>query len=283
MAVCVIACLLAMQEARAGIVDGNIIMDQDMGENLCALTFDDGPSRFTPELLDMLASHGIRATFFMLGRNAQLYPEIVRRVIKEGHEIGNHSWSHPNLRKLSTDAQDREIEQTDEMLRSLGAAPLYMRPPYGSFDERTVKIADKIGVSIILWSMDSYDWKRLPEDYARIISTRGTVYEPGELRGVFLFHDIHKTTVDDIPRIIANLRQGGCQKFVTVSEYLRGLQDPEPPMHMTRRPPSQPVTEPVFVLRAGPAPLARCSRPYKTAPLSLDDAQAAVQQPETIH
>ncbi|MBD5607625.1 MAG: polysaccharide deacetylase family protein, partial [Desulfovibrio sp.] len=190
--------LIVSSAANARVVDGNKIMDQDMGENLCALTFDDGPSIYTPALLDMLASYGIKATFFLLGRSADYYPEITRRIVREGHEVGNHSWSHPNLKRLSTDAQAWQIERTDEILRDLGAAPLYMRPPYGAFDERTEKIAEKLGVSLILWSMDSYDWKRLPENYAQILSTRGTVYAEGELRGVFLFHDIHKATVDDL-------------------------------------------------------------------------------------
>lgn len=277
--------LIVSSEANARVVDGNKIMDQDMGENLCALTFDDGPSIYTPALLDMLSSYGIKATFFLLGRSADYYPEITRRIVREGHEVGNHSWSHPNLKRLSTDAQAWQIERTDEILRGLGAAPLYMRPPYGAFDERTEKIAEKLGVSLILWSMDSYDWKRLPENYAQILSTRGTVYAEGELRGVFLFHDIHKATVDDLPKIIANLRAGGCEKFVTVSEYLAGALDPEPPLLMSRKKTIDPLPAPypAYAVTRGPARLARCGKPAGVAPLNLEDAQAAVAQPETVH
>ncbi|MDE5831910.1 MAG: polysaccharide deacetylase family protein [Desulfovibrio sp.] len=278
-------CLLTAQAALGAVVDGNRIMDQDMGENLCALTFDDGPSVHTPELLDMLAGYGVKATFFLLGKNAQYYPEITRRIVREGHEVGNHSWSHPNLKKMSTDAQQWQIERTDEVLRAFGAAPVYMRPPYGAYDERTQKIAEKLGVSLILWSMDSYDWKRLPENYARIPSTRGTVYEDGALRGIFLFHDIHKTTVDDLPRIIDNLRAGGCQKFVTVSEYLEGILDPEPPALMARtmvRDP-KPVESPGYAMTRERARLARCSLPDGAVSLNLEDARAAFAQPETVH
>lgn len=276
-------CLTLASAPRAAIVDGNAIMDQSMSENLCALTFDDGPSRFTPELLDALAAYGVKATFFALGQNAVAYPEIVRRIVREGHEVGNHSWSHPNLKRLSSDNVIWQIERTDQVLRELGATPLYLRPPYGAFDERTVSATEKLGLSVILWSMDSYDWKRLPENYARILSTRGTVYEDGELRGVFLFHDIHKATVDDLPRILENLRAGGCQKFVTVSEYMRGVLDPEPPLLMSRRQVEPRASDPGYTLARGPAPLARCSRPFGSAPLNLDDAQAAVAQPETVH
>lgn len=276
--------------ARAAVVDGNRIMDQRMPENLCALTFDDGPSLNTPALLDMLDSYGIKATFFLLGQNVRYYPEIVRRIQAEGHEIGNHTWSHPNLRILSFDRQQEELHATDELLRSLGVTALYMRPPYGNFDERTVQIADDLGVDIILWSLDSRDWKSLPADYSKLKSTRGTIYDDGSLRGIFLFHDTHKSTVDDLPRIIANLKAGGCQKFVTIGEYLAGILDPEPPLLMSRRPLPAPATSPVRVSPSAPAyasgsailPFARCSRPWdppsdRPEPLDLEDAHASAR------
>ncbi len=159
---------------------------------------------------------------------------------------------------------------TDELLRSLGITPLYMRPPYGNFDERTVQIANDLGIDIILWSLDSHDWKSLPSDYAKLRSTRGTIYDNGSLRGIFLFHDIHKSTVEDLHRIIANLRAGGCEKFVTISEYLAGIEDPEPPLLMSRR--SQPPARlrvkpapPAYASGSAPLPLARCSRPWNLA------------------
>lgn len=263
--------LAAAGLARAEVIDGNRIMDQDMGENLCALTFDDGPSNFTPHLLDMLKENNIPATFFMLGANARRLPNVVRRVAAEGHEIGNHTYSHPNLLRLSRDRQKLQIAATEEVFREIGVTSLYMRPPYGNFDERTVDIANENGLKLILWSMDSYDWKRLPEDYSKLRSTRGTVYENGHLRGVFLFHDIHKTTVDDFPRIIAHLRAGGCERFVTMSEYLAGIADDEPGSLMTRRPTQTRHASldnlPLAKNRGDKAaldnlPLARCSRPY---------------------
>lgn len=258
--------LFAVCECQAMVVDGNRIMDQDMGENLCALTFDDGPSNFTPHLLDMLKDYGIPATFFMLGSNARRLPAVVRRVAAEGHEIGNHTYSHPNLHRLNLEQQKEQIGLTEAIFREIGVTSLYMRPPYGNYDERTIKIIKEHGLKLIMWSMDSFDWKRLPEDYSKLRSTRGTVYENGNLRGVFLFHDIHKSTVDDLPRIIANLRAGGCQRFVTMSEYLAGVLDDEPGMLMTRRPlktrqatAENASQEPEAL---GDIPLARCSRPF---------------------
>ena len=284
--------LTASTIQAAVVVNGSRIMDQDMEENLCALTFDDGPSPNTPILLDMLASYGIPATFFLLGRNVTAYPEILDRIIAEGHEVGNHSWSHPNLKRLSLAKQAEQITETDRLLRAHGATPFYMRPPYGSFDDNTVKIAQGLGLGIMLWSLDSKDWQRLPDDYGRLGSTRGTVYEPGELRGIFLFHDTHRTTVDDFPRIVADLRAGGCEKFVTVSEYLAGIADPEPGSLMTRRPTryaangtNRQLNEQTadrawlqYPAGSGPVPLARSSRPWQNdrqTQIDLDEAHAS--------
>lgn len=270
--------------SHSQIVDGNVIMDKSMNENLCALTFDDGPSQNTATLLDMLAHYNIPATFFLLGQQVRHHPDLLERMLAEGHEVGNHSWSHPNLRKLSTDAQYSQILETDKLLRSHGAVPLFIRPPYGSFDERTVNIANELGLSILLWSLDSKDWKRLPDDYGKLVSTRGTVYEDGQLHGIFLFHDTHKTTVDDLPRIISNLQTGGCDRFVTVSEYLRELADPEAGLLMTRHTPKRPRDNRFlkYMAGSGSLKLARCSKPLfqidKREQLPLDDAQAAFSQ-----
>ena len=134
----------------------------------------------------------------------------------------------------------------------------------------------------MLWSLDSRDWKSLPANYATLRSTRGTVYDTGALRGIFLFHDTHRRTVEDLPRIIRDLRAGGCQRFVTVSDYLDGLLDPEPGILMTRRPTdsAQPAVAdkkpgrlkeqfqemPPESYPAGTAalPLARTSRPWRS-------------------
>lgn len=203
------------------VINGDVIIAQEMDENYCALTFDDGPSPYTtPRLLDLLASYGIPATFFMVGRNAEHHPELVRRIEAEGHEVANHSYSHPNLRKLSYERKRAEIASTDAILRNIGVTPRFMRPPYGAYDEATENIARDLGLSIVLWSVDSKDWKRLPASYMDLPTTQGFVYPQGEMRGVFLFHDIHERTVNDLPRIVSQLASAGCRRFVTMSEYM---------------------------------------------------------------
>lgn len=263
---------------------GTDFSDQVMRENLCALTFDDGPSNYTEDLLDMLNEYGIPATFFVLGKNVNLRPDLVRRMVAEGHEVGNHSWSHPQLRHLSEAQQMEEMGRTSAALHKLGAEPRFVRPPYGAFNDTTVSVARRLGMSIVLWSLDSNDWRRLPVDYARLSDTRGKIYPAGKLRGVFLFHDSLKRTVQDLPRIVRDLRLGGCERFVTLSDYLNGMLEDEPPLLMTRRPispheeippvqaePEMPpesypeAMQPSSGLAAGstPVPLARSSRPWE--------------------
>lgn len=264
--------------SAAVVYDGASISRQAMRENLCAITFDDGPSANTSHLLDLLAEHGVPATFFLLGKNVALRPQLVRRILAEGHEIGNHSWSHPKLRALSREQQREELARTDALLRELGASPRHMRPPYGAYNEDTLAVVEDLGLSVLLWSQDSHDWKRLPVSYALLPNTMGHVYEPGTLRGIFLFHDTRRRTVDDLPRIISELRAGGCRRFVTVSEYL-DLLDDTPPLLMTRRAapshsaqneemPPESFPDAMMPVASGlpagstPIPLARCSRPW---------------------
>ncbi len=274
----------------AVVYDGTSISRQSMRENLCAITFDDGPSANTGHLLDLLAAYNVPATFFLLGKNAALRPQMVRRIVAEGHEVGNHSWSHPKLRALTREQQREELGRTDALLRELGVVPRHMRPPYGAYNEDTLAVVEELGLSVLLWSQDSHDWRRLPANYALLPNTMGHVYATGTLRGIFLFHDTRRRTVEDLPRIIHELRAGGCQRFVTVSEYL-DLLDDDPPLLMTQRtvpshsaqneempPESFPDTMMAAAsgLPAGstPVPLARCSHPW--LPDAAGEAAGAV-------
>src|SRR5436853_1858709 len=122
-----------------------------------AMTFDDGPqAKFTPKLLDLLAAHHIKATFFVIGENVAEYPDIVARAAREGHEIGNHSWSHPNFGKMSDEAVRRQIRRTEDAIKSAtGSRPNLLRPPYGSITARQKRwIQDELGYRIILWDVD---------------------------------------------------------------------------------------------------------------------------------
>src|SRR5947199_2655030 len=106
-----------------------------------AMTFDDGPSaKLTPKLLDLLAAHHIKATFLLIGENTAEYPDIVAREVQEGHEVANHSWSHPNLGKMSDDGVRGQLRKTDAAIQSAaGIRPTLMRPPYGSISVRQKK------------------------------------------------------------------------------------------------------------------------------------------------
>lgn len=262
--------------SRAEVLDAVAILHQFPRDNMCAITFDDGPTAFTARLLDSLREEGIHATFFLLGQRIKQRPDLVRRMMEEGHEVGNHSYSHPNMHKLSPAARHYEMEQTNVLLRELGAAPRYFRPPYGKYDGALARMARDMDMDMVMWTTDSRDWKRRPADYRNLPTFSGLHMRPEEMRGVFLFHDTQQSTVQDVKRIVRDLRQGGCRSFVTVSEFFDGLPPEESPL-MTARPeaPQTPegalpphaqpggdaprTYEPATPERVSPPPLARSS------------------------
>jgi peptidoglycan/xylan/chitin deacetylase (PgdA/CDA1 family) len=198
-----------------------------------AMTFDDGPSAtLTPKLLDLLAAHHIKATFFVIGENVAEHPDIVARAAREGHEIANHSWSHPNLAKMSDEGVRRQLWQTDEAIKSAtGTRPTLLRPPYGSITEREKRwIHDEFGYQIVLWDVDPYDWKRPGPAVVRNRILQET--RPGS---IVLSHDIHPGTIEAMPSTFDALEAKGF-KFVTVSELIRAATvepSPTPPSTST--------------------------------------------------
>ena len=183
-----------------------------------AMTFDDGPSeKLTPKLLDLLAAHHIKATFFVIGENVTEHPEIVARAAQEGHDIGNHSWSHPNFGKMSDDGVRSQLQRTDDAIKNAtGERPKLMRPPYGSITVREKHwIHDEFGYRIILWDVDPYDWKRPGPAVVRSRILKET--QPGS---IVLSHDIHPGTIEAMPSTLDALEAKGF-KFVTVSELIR--------------------------------------------------------------
>jgi peptidoglycan-N-acetylglucosamine deacetylase len=190
-----------------------------------ALTFDDGPDKkLTPRLLDLLAEHHIHVTFFVVGENAVEHPEILQRAVREGHEIGNHSWSHPNLAKMSDENVRSQIQRTQEAITSaIGSRPTLFRPPYGSVTAHQKRfIHDELGYEIILWEVDPLDWKNPGPSVVTSRILKET--HPGS---IVLSHDIHAQTIQAMPATLAELEAKGF-KFVTVSELLK-LQTPIPP------------------------------------------------------
>ena len=183
-----------------------------------AMTFDDGPSAtLTPKLLDLLAAHHIKATFFVIGENVAEHPEIVARAAREGHEIASHSWSHPNFGKMSDESVRRQLRQTDDAIKNAtGKRPTLMRPPYGSITAREKRwIHDEFGYDIILWDVDPYDWKRPGPAVVRARILKET--RPGS---IVLSHDIHPGTIEAMPSTFDELEAKGF-KFVTVSELIK--------------------------------------------------------------
>lgn len=182
-----------------------------------ALTFDDGPAKATtPKLLDLLAKRGIKVTFFVLGECVQANPELLKREIAEGHEIGNHSWSHPNLRKQSEDAVRSQLQRTqDAVFQASGIKPKILRPPYGEFSERQKKWAyEQFGFKTIMWAVDPNDWKR---PGASVVAKR--ILSETRAGDIILAHDIHAQTIDAMPEVLDGLLAKGF-KFVTVSELI---------------------------------------------------------------
>ena len=190
-----------------------------------AMTFDDGPSAtLTPKLLDILAAHHIKATFFVLGEMVAEHPEILARAAREGHEIASHSWSHPNLAKMSQESVRSQLQRTDDAIKSAtGKSPTLLRPPYGSITEREKRwIQDEFGYDIILWDVDPLDWKRPGPAVVRNRILKET--RPGS---IVLSHDIHPGTIEAMPSTFDELEAKGF-KFVTVSELL-GMATPVTP------------------------------------------------------
>jgi peptidoglycan/xylan/chitin deacetylase (PgdA/CDA1 family) len=190
-----------------------------------ALTFDDGPNAtLTPKLLDLLAARHLKATFFVVGQNAADHPEILKRAVREGHEIGNHSWSHPNLGKMSDEAVRRELQKTeDAIVAAIGKKPVLMRPPYGSITARQKKwIHDEFGYRIILWDVDPLDWKRPGPS---VVTAR--ILKETKAGSIVLSHDIHPPTIEAMPATFDQLMKKGF-KSVTVTELL-GMATPIPP------------------------------------------------------
>jgi peptidoglycan/xylan/chitin deacetylase (PgdA/CDA1 family) len=187
------------------------------GEPLVALTFDDGPSiSNTPGLLEILKENGVRATFFMVGKNVAAHSDIARQVAANGHEIGSHSWSHPHLGKLPDAAVTEELQKTeDALMAASGERPRYLRPPYGDFTNAQRQwVHRKFGYDFIFWDVDPEDWRRPGVD--AVVSR---VVNGAHDGSIILLHDIHADSVAAVPAIIDQLKAKGF-KFFTVSELL---------------------------------------------------------------
>ncbi len=175
-----------------------------------ALTFDDGPSKYTKDIINTLKANNVNATFFVLGNKVEIYKDIISESIKNGNEIGNHSYNHKWLSKLSTNELLDQINKTQDILKStVNYTPTCFRPTYGSVNNR---IRKNIDLSITLWTVDTKDWKIKNAD--RIVEKALKNIEDGD---IILMHDIFERSSEALKKLIPKLKEQGYQ-FVTISE-----------------------------------------------------------------
>lgn len=215
-----------LYEVTAGLEDKNqVIKIIPTTHKVVALTIDDGPhDKTTPELLAVLKAKQVKATFFVLGTNAEVYPEIVAQAIAEGHEIACHAFSHKRLNKLTQAEVNGEFDRFENLLQKLAAPNSgFFRPPDGAYNDELVALARQRGYVTVLWSVDAGDWRQPPVD--NVVQTVLKQVKPG---GIILMHDgqypLPTAQATDI--IIDKLQSQGYQ-FLTMSELMRYYEERE--------------------------------------------------------
>lgn len=198
------------------------------------LTFDDGPNpKVTPQILDTLKEHGVKgAVFFVTGQNAKAHPELIKRIVAEGHVLGDHTWSHPKLTSLKQSEVLAELQKTDAAIdKVLGYdyPTKLVRPPYGAKNTEVLKtINDKYGGKSILWQVDSEDWKvqsdlragkETTSVQSRVMSQVKSLDKRG-VGGVVLMHDIHSNTAKELGSVLKSLKAGG-YKVISITDVAK--------------------------------------------------------------
>lgn len=174
-------------------------------ENCVAITYDDGPVPNTNVLLDVLKKKRVHASFFLIGGNAKAYPEIVKRLHNEGHDIGNHTLSHPQLTALSNARVAYEIDSTNTAIKEAGGRyPKWMRPPYGATNNRVASVIGSRDQAVALWDVDTVDWR-----HRSTAKTCSIAVANAQAGSIILMHDIHPSTVNAAECIIDGLRAKG--------------------------------------------------------------------------
>lgn len=186
--------------------------------NAVCLTFDDGPHpEHTPRLLDVLREQGAKATFFMIGREVEKYPHLVRRAIDEGHAVGGHSFSHGNPTTTSARELSDEAERTEQLFEQvLGRRVLLFRPPHGKLTAAKILHLWRAGQSVVLWNVDPKDYNCMsPRDLINRLTTRMLV--GGD---VVLLHDNMPHAIEALPEVLESARRRGLS-FVTAESWVR--------------------------------------------------------------
>lgn len=188
----------------------------DMEDKKIAISFDASwGNEYTGKILDILRENEIKTTFFLTGFWIEKYPELVKKIVAEGHELGNHTFTHPHLNTLDKAGIKTELERVHSALTDLsGKEPFLFRPPFGEYSNKVIEVADELGYLTIQWSIDSLDWKDLGE--GTIIKRVTEKMHPG---AIVLFHNNGRYTADALPEIIAYATENG-YKIMPISELL---------------------------------------------------------------
>jgi peptidoglycan/xylan/chitin deacetylase (PgdA/CDA1 family) len=194
----------------------------DSNSKKIALTFDDGPNDVTcNQVLDVLKEKKVKGTFFLLGSSVAKYPDVVRRIVDEGHVIGSHSWSHPRLSKATLERMQKEVLYSEDAISKItGLKPNLFRPPYGELNRTNLEYLKQGGYKVVTWSSDSMDWK-YPKDLAKV---RHNTLKDARGGAIILFHtpsskEQSQVIAKLLPEIIDTLKAKGFQ-FVTVDDLL---------------------------------------------------------------
>ncbi|KAG9254266.1 uncharacterized protein F5Z01DRAFT_622178 [Emericellopsis atlantica] len=218
--------LVVAQRAQYGAVPYGVEIRSCTRPNMVALTFDDGPSHLTPDLLDLLDKRGVRATFFLNGNNMGKGPitdkslghgSVIRRMYQSGHQIGSHTWSHKDFNEISDEQRwDELVELEVALLDIIRVYPTYFRAPWGRCNEGCQAMLSEFGYHLIQWDLDTNDWKQDEQ------ASRDTFSQTlnSQNSAIVLAHDIHEMTVNSLAAYMISTARAKGFSLVTVGECL---------------------------------------------------------------
>ncbi|WRS26242.1 polysaccharide deacetylase family protein [Oscillospiraceae bacterium MB08-C2-2] len=206
----------AAEPARAPASQAEI----DPEKPMLALTFDDGPSASTARILSLLEQNGARATFFVIGNSVQNRAEVIRQIVEQGSEVANHTWNHLELTRLSEEEMKQEVQSTNDLVEKItGVRPIFLRPPYGSFNAQVKQNAANMGIPMVKWSVDTLDWES-----QNAKKVHDAIMRDAKNGSIILCHDLYSSTGEAMETVIPELIAQGYQ-LVTVSELLEHSQE----------------------------------------------------------
>ncbi|KAI9279835.1 hypothetical protein BY458DRAFT_553616 [Sporodiniella umbellata] len=202
---------------------GNMATPEDVygcpKERTWSLTFDDGPSEFTNELLDILDNLNVKATFCVMGAHAKKYPDVIKRAYEAGHQIASHTYSHAHLMSLSNEDIVYEIRATEDAIeKAIGVKPKYIRPPYGEADQRVKALLKQMGYKVLMWNVDPTDYnvhmiaegpELIQGSFQKVIDEKNSNLNiHSDLGFISLQHDLYQVSIQQIPSIVEALQNG---------------------------------------------------------------------------